>query len=368
MNRTKRIASLALALAATLLLSAGSAGAQLPSWMIKPAGAVDATGNTWRIEAGAGGSYVARVAPDGAATQMTPGLYLSDPMLFEEPSITIGPEGSVWFTAPPELAVYRLTQAGALTKFPVGPTTEPMGIATGPDGNLWFVGSTPYGFTHGMTIPGAGRVGVMTPSGQVLAEYPTPTEFVNATQIFSGPEGALWFTEPYAGKIARVTTAGLITEFQVARGHAGEPYLEQSGVGQGLTVGAEGALWTFNSSTVVRMTTWGQVTIFPQENVVPGAPGIQLRTLKGKVRHGRVKLWLACGGSVSACRTTLKLSEITEGSTVTIPAESYGSVTLRETPKGKVRMVGQRARRTKLIAHVAGGPQLTQYLDLGRGR
>jgi hypothetical protein len=372
MNRTARITYLALALVAVLLLSAGSAAAETPSWLNKPPGVVDAAGNVWKIEGSAGsehGEYVVRVPPSGATTRMTPPLSLNDVVFYEQAAITIGPEDSIWFTAPPEHAIYRLTQAGVLTKFPLAGEIEPMGIAAGPDGNLWFVGSTKWRFGRDLTTPGAGRVGVISPAGQLLAEYPTPTEVVNATEIISGPEGALWFSEPWAGKIARVTTAGQITEFQVQQGRESEPFRAQSMVGPNLAVGPEGALWTSNYyPTVIRMTTWGQVTTFPKENVVPGAPGIQLRTLKTKTHNGRVKLWLACGGSVSSCRTTVKLAELTEGATVTIPAESYAAVTLQLTPKGKARMVGQRARRTKLVAHVAGGPELVQYLDLGRGR
>jgi virginiamycin B lyase len=369
MNRTSRIASLVLALVAALLLSAGSAAAEVPSWLNQPAGAVDSAGNVWKFERGEESrDYVVRTAPDGVTTRMTPALGLNYVIYYEQASITIGPEDSVWFTAPPEHAIYRLTQAGTLTKFALGEELEPMGIAAGPDGNLWWVGSTKWRYSRDLTTPGAGRVGVISPEGRVLAEYLTPTEIPDATKIISGPEGALWFSEPWAGKIARVTTAGQITEFPVQRGRRGEDYFDQSTVGTELAVGPEGDLWTSNFGSVVRMTTWGQVTVFPKENVVPGAPGIQLRTLKAKTHAGRVKLWLACGGSVSACRTTLKLGEITEGATVTIPAESYGSVTLQLTKAGKKRMIGQRARRTKLIAHVAGGPGLVQYLDLGRGR
>jgi hypothetical protein len=244
-----------------------------------------------------------------------------------------------------------------------------MGITTGADGNLWFVGTKHYNFQHGGLYPGSGVVGTITPSGQVVAEYPTPTEIVGAREIISGPEGALWFSEPFAGKIARVTTAGKITEFAVRAGKEHEAYWRQSWPSWSLAVGPEGDLWTSNldNDGFIRMTSWGQVTTFPKESVVPGAPGIQLRTLKAKTHNGRVKLWLACGGSASACRTTVKLAELTEGSTVTIPAESYGPVVLQLTKAGKKRMVGQRARRTKLVAHVAGGPSLTQYLDLGRG-
>jgi len=34
--------------------------------------------------------------------------------------------------------------------------------------------------------------------------------------IVAGPDGALWFTEYYASKIGRITTAGVLTEYQIS--------------------------------------------------------------------------------------------------------------------------------------------------------
>ena len=51
-------------------------------------------------------------------------------------------------------------------------------------------------------------------SAQVtFTEYPVPTPNSVPTEITSGPDGNLWFTERNAGKIGRITTAGVITEF-----------------------------------------------------------------------------------------------------------------------------------------------------------
>ena len=52
------------------------------------------------------------------------------------------------------------------------------------------------------------RLGV---DGEVT-EYPLPTP-APPTGIAAGPDGALWFTEPAANRIGRITTAGDITEF-----------------------------------------------------------------------------------------------------------------------------------------------------------
>ena len=51
-------------------------------------------------------------------------------------------------------------------------------------------------------------------SGQTITEFSAgitgPTE---PTSITAGPDGNLWFTEYYGGRIGRITRAGVITEF-----------------------------------------------------------------------------------------------------------------------------------------------------------
>jgi hypothetical protein len=51
--------------------------------------------------------------------------------------------------------------------------------------------------------------------------------------IAAGPDGALWFTEWDAGRIGRITTTGVITEYPVPAAYHGG----------GITVGPDGALW-----------------------------------------------------------------------------------------------------------------------------
>ena len=58
----------------------------------------------------------------------------------------------------------------------------PSDIAMGPDGALWFVEEV------------AGKIGRITTTG-VVTEYTVPTDTNFATSIATGPDGALWFTE-----------------------------------------------------------------------------------------------------------------------------------------------------------------------------
>ncbi len=54
-------------------------------------------------------------------------------------TITLGPDGNLWFTEADGNNIGRLTPAGSITEFPVPTTGSGTGeIAPGPDGNLWF--------------------------------------------------------------------------------------------------------------------------------------------------------------------------------------------------------------------------------------
>lgn len=117
-------------------------------------------------------------------------------------------------------------------------------IAMGPDGALWF------------TETNAGKIGRITTDG-VITEYAIPTANGFPFGITTGPDGALWFTEVQSQKIGRITTDGTVTEF-AAGGSPSNDFLSN------ITAGADGALW-FNKhcSGISRITTAGVVTDFP---------------------------------------------------------------------------------------------------------
>src|SRR5262245_10407667 len=52
-----------------------------------------------------------------------------------------------------------------------------------------------------------------TAGGQTITEFNIPTPATRSHYIAAGPDGNLWFTEYFASKIGRITTAGAITEF-----------------------------------------------------------------------------------------------------------------------------------------------------------
>jgi virginiamycin B lyase len=126
----------------------------------------------------------------------------------------------------------------------VFPTDQAGRIAKGPDGALWFTETV------------AGKIGRITTSG-VITEYAITTANSYPYGITTGSDGALWFTEVSAQKIGRITTDGLVTEFPVS----GTP---TSSFLRDIATGADGALW-FNKwcTGLSRITTQGVVTDYP---------------------------------------------------------------------------------------------------------
>jgi len=107
-------------------------------------------------------------------------------------------------------------------------------IVAGPDGNLWI--------TECLNIanPGFGRIGKMTTSG-VLTEYALTGGVARCPgQITAGPDGALWFTEyPWINTnpppaLGRIDVSGNITEY---------PLPASDSNGGSIVLGRDGNLW-----------------------------------------------------------------------------------------------------------------------------
>jgi hypothetical protein len=74
-----------------------------------------------------------------------------------------------------------------------------------------------------------------------------------ADLIAAGPDGSLWFTEPLAARIGRITTAGLVTEF---------PLPSAAGFLSSIVAGPGGDLWFATGIEIGRITTGGDITEF----------------------------------------------------------------------------------------------------------
>jgi virginiamycin B lyase len=180
-----------------------------------------------------GGHAIGRITTAGVVTNQfsVPNHGYPGPM-------TTGPDGALWFTEQEPDKIVRVTTAGTMTSYPVTANSSPSGIVTGPDGNLWFTE------TYGNAI------GRMTVGGH-LDEFPLATPLSWPGAIVVGPDGALWFAE--AGAVGRITTDGVITnEYTLPDGLAPE----------GVSVGPDGNLWISTlSGFVARMTMSGAVTL-----------------------------------------------------------------------------------------------------------
>jgi streptogramin lyase len=126
---------------------------------------------------------------------------------------------------------------------------RPLDIAAGPDGNLWF------------TDPGANAIGRITPQGQItefsqgLSTWiPTAPGPYGPLAIAAGPDGNLWFTEPYRALIGRITPLGEITEFSQGLSPGSYPVW--------IAAGPDGNLWFTASEQggVGRITPNGEIT------------------------------------------------------------------------------------------------------------
>lgn len=207
-------------------------------------------GALWFTDGGAGA--IGRITTTGDVTEFATPTRTSEPgettLGTETHGITTGSDGNLWFTENNNGAgqIGRCTPQGVITEFPV-PGGQPTSITAGPDGNLWF---TDDSFNN--------AIGVITPTGTVK-EYPIPTAYSGPGSIVSGLDGALWFLEQT--KVGRVTTSGVFTEYPVPP-PSGRVY---PGILSELTVGPDGNLWfTITSpNSIARITPAGVVTDYP---------------------------------------------------------------------------------------------------------
>jgi streptogramin lyase len=164
------------------------------------------------------GNYIGRFDPDGTGLRQFP-----LPNADSAPRIiAMGADGNVWFSEHNGNRIGRITPAGVLTEFSIPtPDSQPRAIALGADGNIWFGEFA------------AGKIGRITPAG-VITEFTIPTPGSGPRALAAGPDGNIWFSQFRTGKIGRITPEGVITEFPLPR--------PNSGPGD-ITSGADGAMW-----------------------------------------------------------------------------------------------------------------------------
>ena len=220
-------------------------------------------------------------------------------------SLTVGPDGALWFAGYRYKAaplVGRLAAGGGITTFDIpglqsGQLGWPtLGAITSTTDSLWFtlyggiggeIGKmTPDGKTHlfplpqgasfpEAIVPGSGgrlwftmlgasirhrpAIAAIDQQGRVV-EYPLPKNqiLLAAKGLVIGPDGNVWFlaqgrpTYPHTALIGRITPQGKISEFRI-------PGEEASGA---IAV-ADGAVWFTDKSAIGRVSMDGKVVTYP---------------------------------------------------------------------------------------------------------
>jgi len=242
------------------------------------------------IDQDLGSSGVARIALDG---KRTAAYYYVANAYPAGVDIVTGPDGALWFVDEGDADVVRMTVKGDVSYFyiPDDLTTRfrsysvNYGITVGPDGAIWFpydgnvMGrvsesrsfSTIYGFPAGAYITdvttgpdgalwytdsGTNRIGRLSPEGKITEFGMGISPESNLFSIAPGPDGALWFTE-WAGRIGRITTQGIVTEFPLSAGsHAYD-----------IVSGPDGAVW---------FTEWhpGRIGRVDKQHAISYVPGL----------------------------------------------------------------------------------------------
>jgi streptogramin lyase len=139
----------------------------------------------------------------------------------------------------------------SLTRYSPPGLFRPSAIATGPDGALWF--TDPF------------TIGEIT-TGGITTLYPSTDASSGSASIVTGPDGALWFTQA-SNNIGRITTAGVITQYAIPTANSNP---------RQITVGPDGALWFTEqaSNKIGRITISGAFTEYPLPTPSGGPLGI----------------------------------------------------------------------------------------------
>ncbi|MCA1673863.1 MAG: hypothetical protein LC799_17220, partial [Actinobacteria bacterium] len=171
--------------------------------------------------------------------------------------ITVGSDGALWF-AMESGHIGRMPTSGAgSTSYRIEEGGQPHGITSGPDGALWFT-FFDRDWIGRITTAGERRIYDLSlfrgrASGVDGGVGPAPPQ---SHSITVGPDGALWFTEFLADRIARFRPgrSPSLTEYQLPAGS--RPH--------GIVTGPDGAMWFASSGrdSIGRITLDGEIQEF----------------------------------------------------------------------------------------------------------
>ncbi len=145
-------------------------------------------------------------------------------------AIVAGADGNIWVTEVLTHEILRMTPDGSLTEYriPGARVGVIQGIAAGPDGRLWFTSREEN------SIRAVTRNGDFAPAQPITSVAESDNGVTKGSWprvIIAGQDGALWFTEMAANKIARISVQGAIAEFDIQTARS-QPYGIAWGSGQ----------------------------------------------------------------------------------------------------------------------------------------
>jgi virginiamycin B lyase len=168
----------------------------------------------WRYNVVPPGTFTAFALPASAVTNRVPD------------GVAVDASGAVWIADFGANSLLRMTQGRKAPTFaefllPDGSPNGPREITIATDGKVWF------------TKRFDNSVGFLDPAnGNAITIFPLAAGR-GPEGIAAAPDGSVWFAQSVSGNIARITSAGVITESKVVKGS--EPF--------GVTVAPTGDPW-----------------------------------------------------------------------------------------------------------------------------
>lgn len=238
-------------------------------------------------------------------------------------------------------AAATYTPVGTVTGFSAGitATSKPAEIAAGPDGNVWF------------TEPFTSKIARITPAGKVTQFSKGITPGNHANGLAAGPDGAIWFTEPANGAVARIgriTPSGKVSEYDIG--------IPPDAYPTAIAAGHDGNMW-FTAGLlgeIGRITPAGKVTEFSK-----GITGIGSSSIAAGPDGD---MWFGEGDAIGRITATGKVTEFTTGITGTVMAIAAGAdgnmwFTQGTDTAGGIGRITMTGKVTEFRTGISGFPQ-----------
>jgi virginiamycin B lyase len=243
----------------------------------------------------------------------------------EAEALTVGAGGYLWFAgvrhgSHPSNVIGWITPNGKVHEYKVPESSSALGIGgltPGSEGGMYF------------TEPAANRVGRLTADG-LFGGFKVSTPEARPTGIVAAPGGYLWVSLEGVGKVVRLGPTGLANEFPLPAG------LEPAAI----ALGSDGAAWTVDSGTgtVTRISASpGRTISFP---IAEASKKFSPRTTFSDIVAGPDgKLWMSQsdGPHIATVEAREANPHFIQ---YTIPAIGEGTMLVSNGPRGDIWFAG----------------------------